>query len=58
MDRCQGVENTITPQIIELVCPECGEELEMFSSDESVTCTCGRVILNTSNLPLSVGAKA
>jgi predicted RNA-binding Zn-ribbon protein involved in translation (DUF1610 family) len=58
MDRCQGVENTITPQIIEFACPECGEELEMFSNDESVTCSCGRVIQNTSNLPLSVGTKA
>jgi uncharacterized Zn finger protein len=58
MDRCQGVENTITPKIIELVCPKCGEELEMFSNEESVTCECGHVIQNESNLPLSVGETA
>ncbi|MDR0445478.1 MAG: hypothetical protein LBH17_00335 [Oscillospiraceae bacterium] len=58
MDRCQGVENAITPRIIELSCPECGAELEMFSNDESVTCECGYVVYNESNLALSVGEKA
>jgi hypothetical protein len=57
MDRCQGVENTITPKIIELNCPECGAELELFSNEESVTCDCGYVARNGANLPLSVGAK-
>lgn len=55
MDRCQGVENTLTPKIMEFNCPKCGAELEMFSSDDKVICACGHEVLNDSNLPLSVG---
>ncbi|MDR2356892.1 MAG: hypothetical protein LBD92_02225 [Oscillospiraceae bacterium] len=57
MDRCKGVENTITPEIAEIDCPQCGAELEMFSTDESVTCDCGYVVYNKRNSALSVGAE-
>ena len=55
MDRCQGVENQITPHIIDLECPACGAELEMFSNELQVECACGQVIKNAENAALSVG---
>jgi hypothetical protein len=56
MDRCKGVEDSITPKLIELVCPKCGADLEMFSIDEKVVCECGHIVYNENNAALSLGA--
>ena len=40
MDGCQGKPRT--PTIHEMVCPECGNIIEMFSTDTEVACEhCG-----------------
>lgn len=45
MDGCQGKPRT--PTILEKVCPQCGAEIEMFSSDTEVRCEkCGFVAYN------------
>lgn len=37
---CQGHSNT--PTILERICPNCGEEVEIFSNEEFVKCEkCG-----------------
>ena len=44
-DDCAGDALKKTPLLQILDCPECGEELEMFSTDEKVTCTqCGFIV--------------
>ncbi|MDR0906428.1 MAG: phage terminase large subunit family protein [Oscillospiraceae bacterium] len=53
-DRCKGVDDAITPRIFDVICPECGAELELFSTDESVTCECGAVIENKHNPALTL----
>lgn len=55
MDRCKGVDNTLTPQIIDLKCPKCGADLEMFSNEEQVVCKCGETLSRETNPALSVG---
>jgi hypothetical protein len=35
-----------TPTWEEKICPECGREIEIFSTDISVTCECGFVAYN------------
>ena len=35
-----------TPEIIEKICPECGREIEMFTSDAYAQCECGFIAYN------------
>ncbi len=45
LDGCQGKPRT--PTIIEKVCPQCGELIELFSIDTQVSCEkCGFVAYN------------
>ena len=45
LDGCQGKPRT--PTIIEKVCPQCGELIEMFSIDTQMTCEkCGFIAYN------------
>lgn len=45
LDGCQG--KTRTPTIIEKVCPQCGELIEMFSIDTQMACEkCGFIAYN------------
>jgi ribosomal protein S27AE len=46
-DRCTGAANIRTPTLAVRKCPKCGEEVEIFSNDVSVTCSkCGFVVYN------------
>ena len=46
-DHCPGTANLRTPTLSIKKCPQCGEEVEIFSNDIKVTCTsCGFVICN------------
>ena len=44
--RCPGADTVLRPTIIIKKCPECGEEVELFSTDESIKCSCGFTIYN------------
>ena len=45
MSGCQGKPRT--PTILDKVCPQCGHEIEMFSTDTEVVCeNCGFVAYN------------
>jgi len=45
LDGCQGKPRT--PTIIEKVCPQCGELIEMFSIDSQMACErCGFIAYN------------
>lgn len=45
MDGCQGKPRT--PTICEKICPNCGAEVELFSTDTEVKCEkCGFTIYN------------
>lgn len=47
LDHCPGAVNLKTPTLSLKKCPQCGEEVEIFSNDTSVTCgNCGFVIYN------------
>ena len=47
LDKCPGVSNLITPTIIIKNCPECGEEVEVISTDIKTECPkCGFTIYN------------
>ena len=44
---CQGAVKMRTPTIEEKICPVCGSEIEIFSTDVSATCEkCGFTIYN------------
>ena len=44
---CHGMDKMKTPTIDEKICPQCGNEVEIFSTDTTVTCDkCGFVIYN------------
>jgi ribosomal protein S27E len=46
-DKCPGAGNLRTPTIKIKKCPECGEELEIFSTDIKVKCyNCGFTVYN------------
>ena len=46
-DKCPGAANMRTPTLKIKVCPECGEEVEIFSIDVKVKCSkCGFVVYN------------
>ena len=45
LEGCQGKPRT--PTIIEKICPQCGELIEMFSIDTQMTCEkCGFIAYN------------
>ncbi len=47
MDGCQGKPRT--PTLEEKVCPQCGNTIEIFSTDTQVTCdVCGFIAYNDS----------
>lgn len=46
-DKCPGAANMRTPTLKIKDCPECGEEVEIFSTDVKVKCrNCGFNIYN------------
>jgi ribosomal protein S27AE len=46
-DRCPGAARIRTPTLEIRKCPQCGEEVELFSSDPKASCgRCGFVIYN------------
>lgn len=48
LDRCPGAANMRTPTLKIKYCPECGEEVEIFSTDVQVTCkNCGFTMYTT-----------
>lgn len=47
LDHCPGARNLKTPTLTIKKCPQCGEEVEVFSNDTRVPCgNCGFVIFN------------
>lgn len=47
LGRCPGSANLRTPTLAIKRCPQCGEEVEVFSNDVSVPCPgCGFVVYN------------
>ena len=47
LDHCPGAANLRTPTLTIKKCPQCGEEVELFSNDISVKCSgCGFVVYN------------
>lgn len=47
LDHCPGAKNLKTPTLTIKNCPQCGEEVEIFSNDTQVKCgNCGFVIYN------------
>jgi ribosomal protein S27AE len=46
-DHCPGTANLRTPTLTIKKCPQCGEEVEIFSNDVKVACgNCGFIIYN------------
>jgi ribosomal protein S27AE len=46
-ESCPGVQRFKTPTLEEKICPECGNIIEIFSTDISVACDkCGFVAYN------------
>ncbi|MDD1645936.1 MAG: hypothetical protein LUQ42_00005 [Methanomicrobiales archaeon] len=46
-DTCPGSANLRTPTLAVKRCPQCGNEVEIFSNEPSTTCdSCGFVIWN------------
>ncbi len=44
---CPGAANLRTPTLTIKKCPQCGEEVELFSNDREVACSrCGFVVYN------------
>ncbi len=47
LDHCPDASNLWTPTLSIKKCPQCGNEVEVFSNDLKVTCdNCGFVIYN------------
>jgi NADH pyrophosphatase NudC (nudix superfamily) len=47
LDHCPGAASLRTPTLTINKCPQCGEEVELFSNDMSVKCSgCGFVVYN------------
>ena len=47
LDHCPGAANLRTPTLAIKKCPQCSEEVELFSNDISVKCSnCGFVVYN------------
>ncbi len=48
LNRCPGASSLRTPTLKIRNCPECGAEIEIFSTERTVVCgACGFVIHNT-----------
>lgn len=46
-DSCPGVSKLKTPTLTIKICPNCGSEIELFSTDVSIPCDkCGFVAYN------------
>jgi DNA-directed RNA polymerase subunit RPC12/RpoP len=45
-DKCPGIADQKTPTLTLKTCPKCGEEVEVFSNDLKVACSCGFIIFN------------
>ncbi len=44
---CHGMDKMKTPTIEEKICPQCGNEIEIFSTDAQAVCEkCGFVVYN------------
>ena len=49
LNNCPGADRLRgTPTIKEHICPQCGEIIEIFSTDTHVACDCGFVAYNDS----------
>jgi ribosomal protein S27AE len=47
MDGCPGAANLRTPTLTLKRCPQCGEEIEIFSNEVSAACgKCGLIVYN------------
>ena len=47
LDKCPGAANMRTPTLKIKKCPECGKEVELFSTDINAKCTnCGFIVFN------------
>jgi len=46
LDKCPGAEKLRRPSIIIKICPECGEEVELFTTDAKMECECGFTVYN------------
>jgi hypothetical protein len=47
LDHCPGAANLQTPTLSIKKCPQCDEEVELFSNDISVKCSnCGFIVYN------------
>ena len=47
LDQCPGAEKLRRPSIIIKTCPECGEEIELFTTDAKMDCPgCGFTVYN------------
>ena len=47
LDKCPGAANMRTPILKIKDCPECGKEVEIFSTDIKVKCSnCGFIVYN------------
>ena len=46
LSRCPGAVRIRNPIITEKICPQCGAEIELFSIDPLMPCTCGFIAYN------------
>ena len=57
--ECAGKSNFGTPTLRIMKCPECGSEIELFSTDVKVTCDkCGFTAYNDINICVTYCAHA
>ncbi|MEW6620734.1 MAG: hypothetical protein AB1422_15600 [bacterium] len=45
-DKCPGLANISTPTLKIKECPDCKEEVEIFSNETMVRCKCGFIVYN------------
>jgi len=44
-DKCPGTSSVSRPDLLLIVCPKCGEEVEVFSDEEKVVCdSCSTIV--------------
>ena len=57
--ECAGKSNFGTPTLRIMKCPECGNDIEIFSTDVKVSCDkCGHTVYNDINLCVTYCAHA